>query len=67
MNVYTCNDHDGYWPVGAASVIVARSEDEARELLRNKLRSMKLGTGDFTLVELDLDKEGVTVLCDGDY
>lgn len=67
MKVYTCNDHDGFWPVGTASVIVAGSEDEARELLRNKLLSMKLDPSDFTLAELDVSKRGVTVLRDGDY
>lgn len=67
MNIYTCNDHDGFFPVGTASVIVARNMDDAIELLRAKLLSMQLDPTNFTLAELDTSKEGVTVLRNGDY
>lgn len=32
LNVYTCDDHDGHW-VGTASVVVAETEEIARDLL----------------------------------
>jgi hypothetical protein len=38
LNVYTCDDHDGVWPVGGASVVIAETEDMARDLLKAALR-----------------------------
>jgi len=34
MNVYTCNDFYGAWPIGSAAVIVAESEADARTQLK---------------------------------
>ena len=67
MNVYTCTDHDGYWPVGAASIVVAENEEEARTLLREKLVSMDLDPDGFTLQVLDTSTPKAVVLRDGDY
>lgn len=64
--VYTCTDHEGHY-AGVASVIVASSEKNARDLLRQALYNKGLDDDSFTLQELDTGKEGATVLCDGDY
>jgi hypothetical protein len=67
MNVYTCIDHDGRWPVGVASVVVARDEAEARKLLAEALIKIGLKGDDFTLQLLDLSKPNAVVLNNGDY
>lgn len=68
MNVYTCNDHDGHWPVGTASVVVAKDEAEARDLLRRVLKDQGLNPNEpFTLKLLETTAPVVRVLCDGDY
>ncbi len=67
MNVYTCIDHDGHW-VGVASVVIAPTEDEARELLKDVLTDCGLnGAKPFTLHKIDISKPQAVVLCDGDY
>lgn len=67
MNVYTCIDHDGHW-VGVASVIIAPTEEDARDLLSQTLGDCGLnGEKLFTLHKLDLSKPQAVVLCDGDY
>ena len=67
MNVYTCTDHQGVWPVGVASVVVAPDIGAARELLYAEL--MKIGIDDykFTLQLLDTSKPKATILLNGDY
>lgn len=67
LKVFTCNDHDGFYPVGVASVIVAQTEEEAAELLKVELRKRELGTDDFTLIELDMSISRAVVLQDGNY
>jgi len=67
MKVFVCNDHDGYWPVPTASVIVAKDEEDAKVMLRKELESKGLKTEWFTLKELDVTKEQVEMLSDGDY
>lgn len=50
MNVYVCTDHDGHWPVGVCSVVVADNEDDARALLTAELPHHGLDAGKpFTL------------------
>ena len=67
MNVYTCTDHDGHW-VGGASVIVANSEHEARELLKAELYEHGLDSNKpFTLRQINTEKPRAFVLQDGDY
>lgn len=67
MKVFTCDDHEGYWPVGTASIVVAENEEEAHKILYEKLKSINLVDNDFTLKELDTSKPNVVVLRDGDY
>lgn len=67
MQVYICTDHDGHWPVGTASVIVAWDEPQARELLAAALKAEGLKAKDFTLQLLDLSDPRAVVLRNGDY
>lgn len=70
MKIYTYTDHDHHWPVGVASVVVAKDENEARELLDNTLVSIGLKPSEiksYTLVELDTNHAHATVLRDGNY
>lgn len=68
MKVFTCNDHNGYWPVGTASVIVAEDKDVATRLLDVALKDKKLKPSEleaYTLVELDTRNPGAFILNDG--
>lgn len=70
MKLFVCTDHDGHYPVGVASVIVAVSECSAREILDCELRRHCLATSDvspYTLAEIPLDRQQVLVLNDGNY
>lgn len=67
MKAWTCTDHDYFWPVGVASVIVAETEEEARELLDAALLKRGLKTTPYTLEELDLTKPSAQILQDGNY
>ena len=67
MEVYTCTDHDGHW-VGVASVVVAGSEEAARDLLKAELKTHGLdGDRAFTLRRINTDHPKAFVLQDGDY
>ena len=67
MQVYTCKDHAGRWPVGACSVVVAWDETQARELLAAALKADDLDPDGFTLQLLDLSTPKATILLNGDY
>ena len=70
MKIYTCTDHDCFWPVGVASVIVATNEEEAKRLLDEKLKKKGLKTyskSPYTFNELLTDKPEATILHDGNY
>ena len=68
LKVFTCTDHEGHWPVGVASVVVAADETEARDLLLVELRSRGLRHDEpFTLEEIRTDRPRAFVLMDGDY
>lgn len=68
MKVFTCVDHDGFYPVGVASVIVAESKDRARSLLDAALvvRGLKIDKN-CTFQELNIEVPNAYVLRDGDY
>jgi hypothetical protein len=67
LNVYTCVDHDGHW-VGVASVVVAETEDVARDLLKSELKEHGLDhTKPFTLRRINTAHPKALVLQDGDY
>lgn len=68
--IYCCTDFRGYWPVGVASVVVARNEAEGRQLLKQKLKEVGIpleGDGEFNLKEVNTDNPGVFILNDGSY
>lgn len=68
MNIYVCTDHDGHWPVGVCSVVVANDESEASCLLGLALREHGLnGNKPFTLRRLSTDSPKAFVLLDGEY
>jgi hypothetical protein len=68
MKVFYCTDHEGYYPVGVCSVIVAPTSEKAYDLLKVELVKRGLKVDDpFTLIEVDTSKESVSVLLDGNY
>lgn len=68
MKVYVCQDHQGHWPVGVASIVVAETEEDARTLLINRLAKHSIEqTEPFTLLPVDLAYPEAYVLCDGNY
>ncbi len=69
MPVYYCTDHDTFWPVGCASIVRAKDEKEAQEMLDAALkkRGLKPFAGwDYTLKELGREHQAV-ILVDGNY
>lgn len=70
MKIFTCIDHDGHFPVGVASVIVAKDRREARQLLDKELKahSLRLYTEKkYKLSEVSLKIAQALILRDGDY
>lgn len=69
MDVFICDDHDGHWPVGVASVVVANDEAEARGLLIAELKTHGLNGNDppFTLRKINTLAPRAFVIRDGDY
>ena len=69
MKIFTCNDFDGFYPVGTAAVIIAETEDKAREMMTEALKQRQLGgtNPQFTLKRLAGNKPNVLILCDGNY
>lgn len=68
MNVYVCTDHDGHYPVGVCSVVIANSEPEAKGLLRAELHEHGLDeTKPFTLRLLSTLAPKAFVILDGEY
>lgn len=68
MRVFVCDDHEGFFPVGVCSVIVADTEARAAELLRAKLIEHGLTKNqNFTLRELNVSEHRAFIINDGDY
>jgi len=70
MNLYTCIDHDGHWPVGVASVVLAENENHAIDILDEQLVSHGLLPYEkehYTLVKVSQTKAVAIILQDGDY
>jgi hypothetical protein len=70
MNVWTCDDHDTFYPVGAASVVVAPTIEEARALLDKALVEKGLrpsGEKPYTLLPLSTARPVAVILVDGNY
>lgn len=67
MKVFICTDHDGHWPVGCASIVVAKDKEQATMLLRAALVGDGLSPDNFTLQEVPTDTLFVKILHNGDY
>jgi len=70
MNIYVCTNHDGFFPVGVASVVVANDEDEARNLLDTALHVHGLDPEKkprYTLRKINSTEPRAFILLDGDY
>ena len=68
--LFVCTDHDGHYPVGVASIVLADNKDEARELLDMALSDEFLKQYDrhtYTLREVSLKDYGAHILCNGNY
>lgn len=67
LKLYKCTDHDNFWPVGCASIVLAHDEDEARGLLREALNDHGLnGDEPFTLDVVRMYPRTM-ILWDGNY
>ena len=70
MKLFTCTDHNGFWPVGVASIVLARGKGHARSLLDKELteRRLELDKDEpYTLVEVDMTRAKAVILRDGNY
>jgi len=70
MKLYVCTDHDRHWPTGVASVIIAKNENEAKELLNKALVRHGLKPYDekpYVLHKVSQNKPKAIILYDGDY
>ncbi len=69
MNVFTCTEFDGFYPVGVAAVIVAPTAEDAAEVLEFLLKKhgipQKISSD--KMVRLKTNTLGGIVLCDGNY
>ena len=70
MRIFTCTNHDGFWPVGVASVVVAEDEEHAGLLLDSVLAELGLqvrAESPYTLQEISTGNAMAIVLRDGKY
>ena len=69
MRLFTCTSFTGHYPVGTAAVVVATSEESARQILHMSLVAQGLEglNADDALEELDTSTPTVHILCDGNY
>jgi len=78
LNVWTCTDFEGFWPVGTSAVVVAHTRAEAADLLFDKLLEIGLVPAksgredeeivqDLELVQVRLTQPEAIVLQDGNY
>lgn len=59
----------GYYPIGAVAIVTANNEDVARQLLIKELKDNYLFDDIelFDIEKLDISKNNVKVLLDGNY
>ena len=69
MNVYTCTDFRGHWPVGVSAVIVASDKQRAAKHLESELKKSGLEQAIDTsqLKRVSTRKESVSILQNGEY
>ena len=66
--VYLCRDFRGEWPYPVSALIVAENRYQAKFILKRKLAEKGVpcvGNDGFTLAEVDLEKEDVLLIQDG--
>lgn len=70
MNVYTCTNFVGHWPVGVAALIVAPTKQIAKIELLERLKRIRLPQTQKTVDQLKLRKINLnctSVIILGDY
>jgi hypothetical protein len=70
LKVFVCVDHDRHYPVGAASIVIAETIEQAQQLLDEKLKEQGLKPHEnepYTLKELSLETSYAEILVNGDY
>ena len=70
MRIFYCQDHDGYWPVRVASLILAQDVPEAIALLDEQLEGRRLKTHKdqpYTLIEVVANGPKAIIINGGDY
>jgi hypothetical protein len=68
MKVFYSKDHDGHYPVGVCSIVIAENELKAKNKLKKKLQEYGLDSNEpFTLHEIDLTKDEAYIVLDGNY
>lgn len=66
MKVYSAK-HNGHYPVGACSIIVAENRRTARRILKAELASRGLSLEDIEMEEVETDVQAVHVILEGQY
>ena len=69
MRIFTCTNHDGHYPVGVASVVIAETEDKAYEQLDKALIEAGLKPYDkeeYQINEVEMKPQAI-ILNDGNY
>lgn len=70
MRVYICTDHDTFYPIGGASVVVAPGPKTARKVLDAELIATGLkpfALEPYTLTEVTTKNTKAIILRDGNY
>lgn len=69
LKVFTCTDFTGHWPVGVAAVVFANSQEQAAELLAERLalNGLPQTIVPAAMEERDISSPAVMILRDGDY
>jgi hypothetical protein len=73
--LFHCTDHDTFYPVGGASIVIAKNVEHAQKLLDEALESIGLKGNDsvrYCLYEVEGVKiktknPHAIILCDGNY
>ena len=66
--IFTCTNFRGYWNSAVASVIVAATVQEARKILIEKCKELKIPLEDenfYEFQEINLECKSATILADG--
>ena len=70
MQIYSCTNFEGHWPVPVAAIVVAQDKGHARRLLARELQQRELGKDDpmdWLFEPLETSTIGVHIISDGNY